>query len=287
MSSTPSYNAQYQDSISSMIDNDYAPLMGPVSCPLECTTDYSNPSSAVECPSACNYYDIYSNLSNMYDTYIPSATRSRLIPSGSVTTDFTVYNPQITNFAGNVSDADLKYGSVLSKAQSLSNIVDQAQYQASVAVKQYQIAANAAATAAETARNNGPAAASVHAMTASNAADTAAGAAAAVTGLANQVSMLAKDIIQLGSSAPSNAIQQAVTVANNANAIVSEAIATAKQAADSAAAAAASANQNANKPQEAFRFLRRRQQLSYTGNRLRQRSRSPSRIQFAKNRIMM
>ncbi len=275
MSSTPSYNAQYQDSISSMIDNDYAPLMGPVSCPLECTTDYSNPSSLLDCPSACNYYDIYSNLSNMYNTYIPAATKSRIIPSGSVTTDFTVYNPQITNFAGNVSDADLKYGSVLSKAQSLSNIIAQAQAQASVAVEESQIASNAAATAAETARNNGPAAASVHAMTASNAADVAAGAVSAVTSLANQANMLAKDIIQLGSSAPSNAIQQAVAAANNANAMVSEAIATANQAAAAAASAAEIANQTANKPQEAFRFLRRRQNLSYTGNRLR------SRIQIA------
>ena len=87
--------------------------------------------------------------------------------------------------------------------------------------------------------------------------------------------MLAKDIIQLGSSAPSNAIQQAVAAANNANAMVSEAIATANQAAAAAASAAEIANQTANKPQEAFRFLRRRQNLSYTGNRLR------SRIQIA------
>ena len=196
--STPSYNAQYQDSNFGMADNDYAPLMGPVVCPMECTTDYSNPSSSIDCPSACNYYDIYSNLSTMYDTYIPPATKSRIVPSGSVTTDFTVYNPEIINFAGQVGaqGTDLQAGSVLAKAQALSGLLSQIAMQSNYAQNSRSTAEKAAQSVAQAAAMNGPAAASVFTQTVVNAADQAAGYLQAAKQLEGQVKAVAADILR-------------------------------------------------------------------------------------------
>jgi hypothetical protein len=266
--STPSYNAQYQDSNFAMSDNDYAPLMGPVLCPMECTTDYNNPSSSLDCPSACNYYDIYSNLSNIYDTYIPPSTKSRIVPSGSVTTDFTVYNPEIINFAGQVGvqGTDLQTGSVLAKAQALSGLLAQIAMQSNYAQNARDVAERSAQAVAQTAAMYGPASATVDTQAASNAADQASGYLQAAKQLAEQVKAVSSDILRLASTAPQTAaVQNAVQLAQGSEQQASASVQVATIANNAAQEAAAASMQASNKPQESFRFLRRRANLPYQG----------------------
>ena len=76
-----------------MSENDYAPLVGPVACPTECMTNYSNPYFQQNCPSSCGFYEDYNTIGTMYKMYIPPATASRLIPSETAVSQFQAENP--------------------------------------------------------------------------------------------------------------------------------------------------------------------------------------------------
>jgi len=98
------------------LSNNYIPLMGQQNCAPQCQTNYSNPYAKVNCPSSCNYFEEYSSLNGMYDTYIPPSTKSRIIPSPSLVYDYQVANPRLVNFAGQVQDAS---GQATAQAQSI------------------------------------------------------------------------------------------------------------------------------------------------------------------------
>jgi len=248
-----------------MGDNNYAPLMGPIACPVICGTDYSNPASAIECPSACNYYDIYSNLSNMYDTYIPQASKSRIVDSGSLTTDYTVYNPKIVDFKGTVGaqGTDLNSAAVLAKTQTLSSLVGQINLQVAYAAQSQKTAADAALNVSKLVATLGMASANNEVSVASNAANDAASQLQGALSLQSQIVSLSNDISKLALVLPqpiSSNVQNAISNSAGAPATASAAVASIKASSDAAQKSAAAANTAINKPQEAFRFLNRIQE---------------------------
>ena len=261
-------NAQYRDSgcpSQCMSINDYAPSSGTAeSCPIECLTNYANPNSSITCPSSCNFYNEYSTVGGIYDTFIPASTASRIIPSPSVTDDYLVQNNRISNFAGNVSNvisgANLSTNATTSNLQDLSKKLNSTLNQLSTATIQAQNAAASAQSAANQTpvilQNQGPASASVNVATAAQAASNAQSLASSASSLAANANVLAANVLEASRGLPSSDIvTNAVASATNASAEASKAAADAQAAATNANLAASNAANAVSTTKEGFRLL--------------------------------
>jgi hypothetical protein len=261
-------NAQYRDSgcpSQCMSINDYAPSSGTAeSCPIECLTNYANPNSSITCPSSCNYYNEYSTVGGIYDTFIPASTASRIIPSPSVTDDYLVQNNRITNFSGNVSNviagANLNNNATTSNLIDLNNKLKTTLTQLDTAAIQAQNASTSAQNAANATpvilQNQGPASASVNVATAAQAAQNSQSLATSATALAANANVLAANVLEASRGLPaSDIVTQAVASATNASDKAAKLAADAQTSATNANLAASNAANVVSNTKEGFRLL--------------------------------
>jgi hypothetical protein len=228
-----------------MSENDYAPLVGPVTCPAECMTNYANPYSQANCPSSCGFYEDYNTVGTMYKMYIPPSTASRIIPTPSVTQAFTVENPRIADFAGDIYSPQM--AAVSQKIQQLITLASSLAGLVTMAANAQRVAAEQSAAAKAAAANQGPAAAAVANSTVKAAAESAANLAKQASDLAAQIDRVAADAAGAAQAAGNNAL------ATQAAAVATKSKEQSAQVAQSAAAAQATA---AGSAQETFRYLR-------------------------------
>jgi hypothetical protein len=247
MSGTFSSSALYRDAgcpSQCMSENDYAPLVGPVVCPAECMTNYSNPYAQANCPSSCGFYEDYNTVGTMYNMYIPPSTASRIIPTPSVTQDFIVENPRIADFKGVVESPQM--AAVQQKLQQLNTLATSLSNAVAMAQNAQRVASEQSAAAKAAAANQGPAAAAVANSTVKAAAESAANLAKQASDLAMTIDRVAADVAAGASAIGNNALAtQAASVATTAK----QGVAAAQAASASAAATAAGS------ATETFRFI--------------------------------
>ncbi len=259
------YSQYYKDAgcpSQCMTNNDYAPLMGEVSCPTECKTNYAVPGVTTNCPSACTYFEDYNTLSTVYDMYIPSSTKSRLIPTPSVISDYQVENPRISNFAGQVQpttafETGVSTAQLMNKLDALQKQVAELNNVAKMAEASKNNAVQSAQQSARALNNEGPATAAVQANAANASAQQANSAAQQASALAADIKNTVAQISADASKVPSTpAVTQALQAAQDAASQAGAQVAAAQQAAATASSAASQTSTAVASTKEGFRYLR-------------------------------